>query len=512
MTDINSEQNSPIQGEDIKADLSKPSKPEKPPSYNKEMILKTIEIRLEGIEESTKRSRITFIVLIITCCSMLITVFNAYLSFTRTRAFDNQYKYKATNLVNITGFVTKFKNNETYGLPAELFGIKLNDTSNISENDEIIILEKINSELLSKNDLIDSDNFNLLFKSSDKTLNTKIKNKFFSDQIDEENVIRAFWNGRLAEYLFDDDVSQYYNAENHLNKFILEKIFPELEWEFKSSEITLPISLYEENKRALSKEWIENQNVRINLLGISVNVDQFSLIGSFTLMIISIWMLFSSRRENRAIVTLLRDVKKEVGKPDGEKDTSDEWDIANLTLHGIAHRLIFAQIGRNDLPMSEREIFDEGYKNHEKLFNNLTELITKFIRLISYTLLFLPVFTILIILLVDYYTTTNTLYPYSNNPVEYFINRNINFSSKIITEIKFGIGFGILTFLVCMSCIIFQGRTANALREFEKRLGKEKNPSDTDSWWENKVKPFKEKIKNEFIKIGKSIKDEVVKK
>ena len=68
----------------------------------------------------------------------------------------------------------------------------------------------------------------------------------------------------------------------------------------------------------ISEEWIQNQNINISLLGVHVNVDQFSLFGSATLMIISFWMLFSLRRENRAIVTLLRDVYDETKQPKEE--------------------------------------------------------------------------------------------------------------------------------------------------------------------------------------------------
>ncbi|HEX8248578.1 MAG TPA: hypothetical protein VF599_10425 [Pyrinomonadaceae bacterium] len=502
------------------------------PEHEK-MILKTIDIRLEGIGEAAKRSRITFVISIIACCSMLITIYNAYFSFTRQRGFDDSFKYQAVEIVDEEKFVERIKNERGENILVKYFD-ELNKCETLekesicNERDYLIkhyerykkdyqeykirilsepelkqkILEPdlkefrkkslklINEHFLNSKELykkISGEDFYNLFHDINDDECVKEENKAQSGKhckkIDKKTEGENLQT-KIKQNIFGGETPHYYNAVNHLNKLIIDRCFPEIVWKAKVLNIENPIPIYEENKRALSREWIENQNVRIELLGISVNVDQFSLIGSITLTVISIWMLFSFRRENRSIVSLLRDIKKEVEKPDGVKENSDVWDIANLTLHGIAHKLIFSQTGRNDLPMSERNIFDDPLIVWKNNINNIVELITKLIRLISYLLLLLPVGSIIAILYYDKWTTTEIIYPYSNNPVEYFINRNIKPVSDLINgEIYVGVICAGITLLVCLSCMVFQISTGWALKRFEKELGKPRYSDD--SWWEN---------------------------
>jgi hypothetical protein len=487
-------------------------------SEHEKMILKTIDIRLEGIGEAAKRSRITFVISIIACCSMLVTIHNAYFSFTRQRGFDNSFKYQAVEIVDEEKFIERIKNVNGENILVRDFSA-VDDCQNLAENSEkkLLCAEKNNFIAEKTNFIVKYENYEKqkmaepeleeFRKKSLKLVNehflkskelykylsgndfynlfhenecVKDKNKPESGENPQGNILKT----KIKQIIFGGETPYYYDAANHLNKLIIDRCFPEIKWKAGVLNIENPIPIYEENKRALSREWIENQNVRIDLLGISVNVDQFSLIGSITLTAISIWMLFSFRRENRSIVSLLRDIKKEVKKPDGVKENSDVWDIANLTLHGIAHKLIFSQTGRNDLPMSERNIFDESPSAKNKVINNLVELITKLIRLISYLLLLLPFVSIAAILYYDNFTTTGIIYPYSNNPVEYFINRNvISFSPLIDKEIRVGAICAGITLLVCLSCMVFQISTGWALKRFETELGKPRYSND--SWWEN---------------------------
>jgi hypothetical protein len=570
----------------------------------RKFILEIIKIRLDGIGEATKRARITFIISIIASCSMLITLFNTYYSWTQRRGFDNSFKYKAVEINNEKEFTerinridpksffskyvkplskkkckaeleaikeeddyknapdqTLFKDNyvttcsgkleETYTIPFKSYKEDFdkfdnyitsqeNNLSNINttqeNNHSNISTNSINSEKLksgkeilnsklekSRKSVLRLINENLLGepelyefcgekKEFYECFATKEKVKTIEDEKKEKRGDEL--KDKIKKKISSEEITTYYDSTNHLNKIILQKIFPEIEWRASVQEIGLPISIYEDNKRALSKEWIENQNVRINLLGISVNVDQFSLIGSFTLMVITIWMLFSVRRENRSIVTLLRDVRKYVGYPKrGKSDDElqppektelhDNWKIADLTLHGIAHNLIFSQIGRYDLPMSENNIFDLKNEIPEPDTNNITEIATKFIRAFAYLLLFLPAISIVLIIYIDQQTTTNLIYPYSNNPIEYFINRNIhNFPRQIGLEIKIGIIFGLITWLVCFTCFIYQKRTASAMKTFEEQLGKEDNPevNPEDSWWEKYMRPLWKSFKSRLFK------------
>src|SRR5437868_4751049 len=66
-----------------------------------------------------------------------------------------------------------------------------------------------------------------------------------------------------------------------------------------------PIHVY--GRKELVAEWYKNRIIQIGLLGIRLSVSDLSLIGSFTLVVITIWFYYSQKRENNALVTLLRD-------------------------------------------------------------------------------------------------------------------------------------------------------------------------------------------------------------
>lgn len=478
----------------------------------KQSVLKMIEIRLKGISEATNRAKIAFIITTIASCAMLITVFNAYSSFTRQRAFERTLKFQAVNLRDPAKFFECLKNKDdkacqrskgshrfvkmivgNYKLPNEdpLSNIdkeKFKDRIEELEARRKILLkpffDRINNEIL--------EDMNLYrFGSTKMPPNNEVAfNELFRERKNEgkfDDPDKGHYNEPITNIkeviqykIYHPNTLDFYKpAVNNVNKAILERLFPQLEWNTTFAEKNIPYSIYEQNKRAISEEWIENQNIRISLLGVNVNVDQFSLLGSATLMIISFWMLFSQRRENRAIVTLLRDVKEEVKRPKygkNEKHSKNEqqddcWDIANLAFHGIVHNMIFAQTGRDDRPMSTQNIIPgEELKFRWRIINLLTAVLTRTIRFVVGGLFFLPVGTIITILIVDGMTTTEILYPFFNNPAEALIQRNISFPSIISRELIFGGIFGVCTALSCVACLIFQIQTTWALREFDEGL------------------------------------------
>jgi hypothetical protein len=615
-------------------------------SEKKEMILKTIEIRLEEIGEATKRAKITFIIAIVASCSMLVTLWSTYHSWTKRRSFDPSYGFtaktpsseneslfvnkledfftredfftaenikggKEIGYVNEKGFIEVDKNeplknkflseektgngdesekpaaeeqpekedlekengdskkkgntekalkgffdtiNEKvltdkdfykkiddlqfyrliYGFPwyRENYFVDLDlakkfkkpgplseyldenfsqntryllnssiekdkvekglpyalttDLNNLIEGSKLIYeeskfkdvelsepikesLKKITEELNAKEE---SSKQNPVLRYKITCLNRLLLDVVYQD-IEENRKKAKYLKQRIEADLLDDDTLEYYNGTNHLNKFILQNLFPEIKWEPSSSSHydDKVVFLYEHNRRAVSTEWIQSQNVNIGLLGVNVSVDQFSLLGSFTLMIISFWMLFSFRRENRAIVSLLRDVKNEVGRPNSRAKKDDLWDIANLTFHGIAHKFIFAHTGRSDKPMSKQDIFRGKYTIWQKIINLGVAGLIRIIRFISLALLFLPIITITAILYDDIYTTEHSMSPYTKNSAISFIQTAIGpWSSQITTEVEIGAFFGLITLLGCLVCLILQIRTVQALREFERRL------------------------------------------
>ena len=120
----------------------------------------------------------------------------------------------------------------------------------------------------------------------------------------------------------------------------------------------LPLHTF--NRRELVKEWIKTTNVSIDLLGVEVNINDFPFLGSLGIFVICFWLFFTFRRENRAIVSLLRDVKNDLNFPESSKKRGDDiWDIANLAFHGVANSLIFFTTGTNDKPLAHTDILEE---------------------------------------------------------------------------------------------------------------------------------------------------------
>lgn len=60
----------------------------------------------------------------------------------------------------------------------------------------------------------------------------------------------------------------------------------------------------------LVEEWYKTRSIQVSLLGIRVDVSDFSLIGSFAIVVITVWYFHCQRQVNREIIALLKDAKK----------------------------------------------------------------------------------------------------------------------------------------------------------------------------------------------------------
>ena len=103
-----------------------------------------------------------------------------------------------------------------------------------------------------------------------------------------------------------------------------------------------PIHVY--GRKELVSEWYKNRIIQIGLLGIRLSVSDLSLIGSLTLVVITIWFFYSQRRENEALVTLLRDVHT---ANKGKAGLA----IRELVYQGIKDSLVFIRTGESDDPL-----------------------------------------------------------------------------------------------------------------------------------------------------------------
>lgn len=447
-----------------------------PWAEKKEMILKTIEIRLEGISSATARAKLTFIIALIASSAMLIAVFNSYHSWTKTRAFDREFLFLAESVTDEPAFISDLSDQnkkilESFSNP----DIVEKKTNLLSPNglQAERLKELLNS--INKHGLPD-DNFY-------KQIDNATLYKLFSVPDNQDEDLAKKEGGKLKEFIAENLINKeidYYPGTNHVNMTILQAAFPQIKWgnSFEKSMETVP--RYEFNRRIISQNWINSQDVGIGLLGVTVNVDQFSLLGSLTLMIISFWMLFSFRRENRSIVSLLRDITKETKRPDGRNRKGEKWEIAHLVFQGIAHKLVFAHTGRSDQPMSKQDIFTEGHLLHQRILNHYVALVTKVTRTLSLFLILLPPIAIAYIIYFDLYSSIHTLSPFSINPASKLIHAYLEpFNTRFTREIKFGVVFGSLTLFGCLACLIFQVRTTQALKEYERNLYPKKGE---DGW------------------------------
>ena len=95
-------------------------------------------------------------------------------------------------------------------------------------------------------------------------------------------------------------------------------------------------------QQRLADEWIKNRIITVGLLGIRVSVDDLPVLGSLSLWIITIWLFYSVRRENRAIATLLRDSHR-----------LKDWHVRYMVYQGIVHQLVLLDLGRGNRPIAD---------------------------------------------------------------------------------------------------------------------------------------------------------------
>jgi hypothetical protein len=105
-----------------------------------------------------------------------------------------------------------------------------------------------------------------------------------------------------------------------------------------------PMNVY--GRYQLVSEWYKNRIIQVGLLGIRVSVSDLSVMGSFTLVVISIWFFYCQRRENFALVTLLRDVHTQ---------HRDNYDLRRMVLEGIKGGMVFSRVEQSDEPLAGLE-------------------------------------------------------------------------------------------------------------------------------------------------------------
>jgi hypothetical protein len=201
-------------------------------------------------------------------------------------------------------------------------------------------------------------------------------------------------------------------------------------------------------------------------------MNDLSLLGSCALMIISFWFVFNIRRENRAIVGLLRDVKNITNLENLPKDNlrNDNMLIASMAFQEIAHSLTFVSIAK-DSPLGAESIFPTDSVKEDSKTDRFVRLTIVTFRLVGmFLLLFLPAIVILVTIITDLLSMRmNTAFS-ENFPI---INDSITTHFKDVFNLEMIVAMicFVITFVMCIITSIFQSRTTDALYAFAEKLG-----------------------------------------
>jgi len=135
-------------------------------------------------------------------------------------------------------------------------------------------------------------------------------------------------------------------------------------------------------QREVVAEWVKNRTITVGLLGIRVSVDDLPVLGSLSLGIISIWLFYCVRRENRAIATLLRDAHR-------IKDRH----VRYMVYQGIVHHLVLLDLGRGNKPITD-------FKKHEPAERHDLPMFRRALAVLFY----LPTLSVSFVVLMDILT------------------------------------------------------------------------------------------------------------
>lgn len=309
--------------------------------------IKTIEIRLEGIKSSVSKTRFTFVVMIIACVSILIALWNSYVSWDRDFALKvrSPYFLSTDSFEDVKEFIDNLNNNDTKEK-------RFIHAYVISENTERRLAGPA-----------DDDVVNFLIADLNNFLKKEIH---FSDHINE------FALEELPTHFKENYLYSSVDDQMKLKRIFLEKVFPQIKpFQVADSEnasrnargsLTPIEDGYNYNRKVLVSEWVKNSVVSVGLLGIRVGTNDLAVVGGSALLIITMWFVFNARRDNRSVWSLFRDLHS------GDYD----WETKYMAYQVVEQSMIFLDTGKGDDPVSniakvpfyERD-FEEEFKEED---------------------------------------------------------------------------------------------------------------------------------------------------
>lgn len=265
-------------------------------------------------------------------------------------------------------------------------------------------------------------------------------------------ILIALWNGLLSW-----DRGMAFPQQNSSSQAMEEDSNNRVEGTISNNQVKPNDSnskLIADNRKAVREEWFKNLIISVGLLGIRVGVSDLAVIGSLTFIIIMVWFFFSQRRENRAIVGLLRYCYN------GLNDRQLSRDVCNLVYEAVVQGIVFIDMGGGDKPI--KGIIENAEPPHSD----------KFIRIILTVLRFLPPLTIFMIVISDIASLFGASYLRDPNERLWKILFNGEHKwevTQIIIFDLFAFLAGVYTWLLCHRCKEFSQATADTIKEFRAK-------------------------------------------
>jgi hypothetical protein len=213
----------------------------------------------------------------------------------------------------------------------------------------------------------------------------------------------------------------------------------------------------DDSAKIVKSEWLKNLYVSAGILGIRVSTNDLAVVGSASLIVVMVWYFFSQRRENRAIVGLLRDCTAKLDAGAVNRD------VGKLVYEGIVQNVVFINIGGGDRPIKGI------YKNED---DSKPE--NEFVRYVLIALTFLPSITIAGVILADLVSLANESYVEGRGkgPVLLALMLGHKYFAlvKVVAFETFAlVAFG-YTLRLCELCRRFSNATATTVKQFQRRV------------------------------------------
>ncbi|HYW73559.1 MAG TPA: hypothetical protein VE961_21230 [Pyrinomonadaceae bacterium] len=217
------------------------------------------------------------------------------------------------------------------------------------------------------------------------------------------------------------------------------------------SDVNARAMLVAENQRTVTSEWLKNLVVSVGLLGIRVSTNDLAVVGSLSLIVIMVWFFFSQRRENRAIVGLLRDCS------DKYKTGTLSKELCWMVYEAVVQNIVFLDMGGDDKPLTGLR---DQQGNSER---------NQIVRFILTGMGYLPPLTILMILISDIASLLVPSYLRAHDGLLLGIlinDRQYGLIIKILGFEAFAVFAFIYTLRLCIRCRKFGNATGVTIFNF----------------------------------------------